>query len=50
MASILADNLGETIQNENQPDGLPVITLAIQPRIVQDHLYSETVAERLLRS
>ena len=48
MAGILADNLDETIQNENQPDGLPVTTLANPQRIMRGHLYAEVAAERRL--
>jgi hypothetical protein len=42
------DSLEATIQNENPPDSLPVITLANPQRIMRDRLYAETVAERLL--
>jgi hypothetical protein len=42
------DSLEATIQNENQPDSLPVITLANPQRIMRDRLYAETVAARLL--
>jgi hypothetical protein len=43
-----ADSLEATIQSENQPDSLPVITIADLDRVVWDRLYAETVAERLL--
>ncbi len=42
------DSLEATIQNENQPDRLPVITIANTNRVLQDRLYAEMVAERLL--
>ncbi len=37
-----------TIRNENQPDSLPVFTIADTNRVLQDRLYAEAVAERLL--
>jgi uncharacterized protein with von Willebrand factor type A (vWA) domain len=40
--------LEAVIQNENQPDSLPVKTIADATRILQDRLYAERVAERLL--
>ena len=43
-----SDSLEATIQNENQPDRLPVITIANTDRVLRDRLYAETVAERLL--
>ena len=43
-----ADSLEATIRNENQPDSLPVITIADQDRVLQDRLYAEKVAESLL--
>src|SRR5262249_14704691 len=42
------DSLEATIRNENQPDSLPVVTIADPDRVVQDRLYAEKVAERLL--
>ena len=58
MRGILADiNVGAqrdallseaVIQNENQPDSLPVVTIADANRVLQDRLYAEKVAERLL--
>ena len=36
------------IRVENQPDSLPVVTLADPRRITRDRLYAQTVAERLL--
>jgi hypothetical protein len=42
------DSLEATIQNENQPDSLPVITIANTDRVLQDRLCAEKVAERLL--
>ena len=38
----------KVIQSENQPDSLPVITIADQDRVLQDRLYAEKVAESLL--
>ena len=43
-----ADSLEAVIQSENQPDSLPVITIADQDRVLQDRLYAEKVAESLL--
>ena len=42
------DSLEAVIQNENQPDSLPVVTIADANRVLQDRLYAEKVAERLL--
>jgi hypothetical protein len=42
------DSLEATIRNENQADSLPVITIADTDRALQDRLYAEKVAERLL--
>ncbi len=42
------DSLEMVIRSENQPDSLPVVTLANPQRILRDRLYAETVAERLL--
>ena len=42
------DSLEATIRNENQPDSLPVITIADTDRVLQDRPYAHTVAERLL--
>jgi hypothetical protein len=42
------DSLEATIQNENRPNSLPVITIPDTTRVVQDRLYAERVAERLL--
>jgi hypothetical protein len=42
------DSLEATIRLENQPDSLPVITIADPDRVLQDRLYAEKVAERLL--
>ena len=36
------------IRSENQPDSLPVVTIANSNRVLQDRFYAETVAERLL--
>jgi hypothetical protein len=43
-----ADSLEATIRNENQPDSLPVITIADADRVLHDRLYAEKVAESLL--
>src|SRR5207248_498154 len=42
------DSLEAVIRAENQPDSLPVVTLANLERLARDHLYAEKVAERLL--
>jgi hypothetical protein len=42
------DSLEAVILSEYQPDSLPVITIADTYRVLQDRLYAETVAERLL--
>jgi hypothetical protein len=42
------DSLESVIQDENQPDSLPVITLADADRVLRDRLYAEPVAEALL--
>jgi len=42
------DSLESTIRRENQPDSLPVVTLATPDRVMRDRLYAEKVAERLL--
>lgn len=42
------DSLEATIRDENQPDSLPVFTVANTQRVLQDRLYAEKVAERLL--
>jgi hypothetical protein len=42
--------LEATIRNENRPDSLPVITIADTDRVLQDRLYAEMVAERLLEN
>ena len=41
------DSLEAVIQDENQPDSLPVITLADADRVLRDRLYAERVAEGL---
>ena len=43
-----ADSLEATTRNENLMDSLPVVTLADADRILQDRLYAEAVAVRLL--
>lgn len=42
------DSLQGVIQDENQPESLPVFTIADATRVVRDRLYAERVAERLL--
>jgi hypothetical protein len=47
MREILADiNVGK--QKENQPDSLPVVTISDQDRVLQDRIYAEKVAVKLL--
>ena len=47
MRGILADiNVGK--QKENQPDRLPVVTISDQDRVLQDRIYAEKVAVKLL--
>jgi len=43
-----ADSLEATIRNENQPDSLPVVTIADADRVLRDRLYADKVAESLL--
>ncbi len=43
-----ADSLEAVIQRENRADSLPVITIADPRRVLNDRLYAEQVAERLL--
>jgi hypothetical protein len=42
------DSLEATIRNENRSDSLPVFTIADTDRVLQDRLYAERVAVRLL--
>jgi hypothetical protein len=42
------DSLEAVNQDENQPDSLPVITLADADRVLRDRPYAERVAEGLL--
>ena len=42
------DSLEATIQGENRPDSLPVITIGDADRVLRDRLYAEKVAERSL--
>jgi hypothetical protein len=42
------DSLEATIRNENQPDSLPVVTIANARRVLSDRAYAERVAESLL--
>jgi len=44
------DSLEAVIRDENQPDSLPVVTLANPERLARDRLYAERVAERLLEA
>jgi hypothetical protein len=47
MRGILADiNVGK--QKENQPGSLPVVTISDQDRVLQDRIYAEKVAVKLL--
>jgi hypothetical protein len=47
MRGILADiNVGK--QKENQPVSLPVVTISDQVRVLQDRIYAEKVAVKLL--
>ena len=47
MRGILADiNVGK--QKENQPVSLPVVTISDQDRVLQDRIYAEKVAVKLL--
>jgi hypothetical protein len=43
-----ADSLEATIRNDNLAHSLPVVTLADADRVLQDRLYAEAVAVRLL--
>jgi len=36
------------IRGENQPDSLPIVTIANPKRVLQDRLYAERVAEQIL--
>ncbi len=42
------DSLEAAIRDANPPGSLPVITIADTDRVLQDRLYAERVAERLL--
>ncbi len=42
------DSLEAVIRAENQPDSLPVMTIGDADRVLEDRLYAEKVAERLL--
>ena len=47
MREILADiKVGK--QKENQPDSLPDVTISDQDRVLQDRIYAEKVAVKLL--
>ena len=43
-----SESLEATIQSGNQPDSLPVVTIADQDRVLRDRAYAEAVAVRLL--
>jgi hypothetical protein len=43
-----SDSLEATIRGENQPDSLPVVTIANPTRVMRDRHYAEAVAIRLL--
>jgi hypothetical protein len=43
------DSLEVVIRSENQPDCLPVVTIANPQRVIQDRIYGEHVAVRLLQ-
>jgi hypothetical protein len=42
------DSLESVIQSENQPDSLPVVTIADANRLLRDRAYAEKAAERIL--
>jgi hypothetical protein len=42
------DSLEAVIRKENQPDSLPVVTISDQDRVLQDRIYAEKVAVKLL--
>jgi hypothetical protein len=42
------DSLEAVIQRENQPESLPIVTIANPDRVLEDRRYAEEVAERLL--
>jgi hypothetical protein len=42
------DSLEAVIRDENQPGSLPVITISKPKRLLQDRVYAERVAERIL--
>ncbi len=42
------DSLEAVIQSQNDPNSLPVVTIANTNRVLRDRLYAEQVAERLL--
>jgi hypothetical protein len=42
------DSLETVIRNENQPDSLPVVTVADANRVLRDRAYAEKTAERIL--
>jgi hypothetical protein len=42
------DSLEATIRNENQPDSLPVITLADARRVLRERPYAEKTTEQIL--
>jgi hypothetical protein len=42
------DSLEAVIRKENQPVSLPVVTISDQDRVLQDRIYAEKVAVKLL--
>jgi hypothetical protein len=42
------DSLGQTIQDENHSKALPILTLSDTDRLLRDHAYCVTCAERLV--
>ena len=44
------ESLEATIQHQNTPQSLPVLTLANDRRVLRDRLYAERVADRLLET
>jgi hypothetical protein len=44
------ESLEATIQHQNTPESLPVLTLANERRVLRDRPYTERVADRLLET
>jgi hypothetical protein len=42
------DSLETVMQSENQPDSLPVVTIANANRLLRDRVYAEKTAEKAL--